>query len=657
MRGKVLFIKRIIKKTVRKYRDVGLYKCARWFWLCTKIKLRLLKSTSDDYMSISRSKCKDTILKTSPKIFICSGVPYYDIGGGQRSAQLAKTFNKMGYAVYYFYAFKSTDVSSHSVLPLCAHHIIEDDTALRIAPTVTKDDIFIFESPAPSFSKLLDVAAKKGATVIYESIDNWESSLGSGVFSEVMLRRLLREAKVLVGTARPLVSQLKDYLKKYDIEEKPVLYLPNAVDSELFCSLKKHALPEDMKTGRVTLLYFGSLWGEWFDWELIFNLAHRHPEYCINLIGDYSCIPDMVKAAPYNVRFLGSKPHSHLPAYLAHTDYAIIPFRCGDISDYVSPLKIFEYIAMGARVISTPLPDIEEYPNVFTGSAESEWESIIERSQEKVSYESFTNENSWEARASALLSSVLPQSESFFKDKLSVIVLNRNNKDIISKCIDSLVKYNFGYEIIVIDNCSTDGSYEMLSQYGSAIRLLRNSKNGCASGRNLGAIHSKSEYLLFLDSDQWPTRSHWLRPYEEIIRAKRNVGIIGWAAGFFDKTGKAHHVVDSFPHRYMPPDSLARCDVGYLGSGGMLISRKTFLSVGGFDANYDPTCYEDTDISLAVRDCGLELYYCPHLGITHLPHQTTKSGSEGHRRITEEKQRYFTKKWTAKNPDLLKYIK
>ena len=41
----------------------------------------------------------------------------------------------------------------------------------------------------------------------------------------------------------------------------------------------------------------------------------------------------------------------------------------------------------------------------------------------------------------------------------------------------------------------------------------------------------------------------------------------------------------------------------------------------------------------------------------HLPHQTTKSGPSAHKKLTNEKQEYFTKKWNEKNPDLLKYIK
>ena len=57
---------------------------------------------------------------------------------------------------------------------------------------------------------------------------------------------------------------------------------------------------------------------------------------------------------------------------------------------------------------------------------------------------------------------------------------------------------------------------------------------------------------MFLDSDQWVTNKYWLEPYENILKTDKNVGLIGWAAGFFNKEGYAYHVVDSFPHKYMP---------------------------------------------------------------------------------------------------------
>lgn len=245
-----------------------------------------------------------------------------------------------------------------------------------------------------------------------------------------------------------------------------------------------------------------------------------------------------------------------------------------------------------------------------------------------------------------------------YHDNISIIVLNYNNKKVIFKCIDNLIKYNnYNYEIIVVDNQSTDGSYEELKKKYKNIKLYRNIKNGCSSGRNLGALHSQKKYLLFLDSDQWPISENWLDPYLEIIEIKKNFGAIGWTGGWFNSEGYAYHTVDNFNMRYMPPCGLCRKDVGYLGAGGLLIKNAFFNQIGGFDINYDPTCYEDTDLSLQIRNNSEEIFYCPYLGIEHQAHQTTKSGSSTHTALINEKGNYFVNKWKKINKNMLKYKK
>lgn len=261
-----------------------------------------------------------------------------------------------------------------------------------------------------------------------------------------------------------------------------------------------------------------------------------------------------------------------------------------------------------------------------------------------------------------LISDKIKCSDEFY-DNLSIIVLNYNNKGIIEKCIDSLLLFNrkYKYEIIVVDNQSSDGSDEIITKkYKNKIKVVRNSKNGCSSGRNIGVSLSKKKYIMFLDSDQWVLNDFWLDNYLEILEKNPSIGAIGWAAGWFNKMGFAEQITDNFPFRYMPPDGLYRFDIGYLGTGGMLLRRKLFNKIGGFDINYDPTCYEDTDISLKIRNAGKKIIYCPYLGIKHLPHQTTQSGTIAHEKMIKEKGNYFKNKWMKKNKKLLKkkdYIK
>jgi O-antigen biosynthesis protein len=661
-----------IKKIVKRINDYKIDhttgETIYWLWNCALAKLIRHKSYDLQFeeIKLDKDEKKYVVRKSGHNIFIFGNIPYYDIGGGQRSSQLAKTFNNMGFPVYYIYGFKSSESKIYNIpMPMQMHEYIDNVKISSLSKIMREDDLVIFEAPVIKYSKFIDLAVEKKAKIIYENIDNWETSLGNGVLHKETLNKMLINADLLVGTAKPLVNQLKDYCKELKIQ-KNIVYLANAVDDQLFSGLKKYEKPEDIVTDKKTLIYYGSLWGEWFDWDLIYKIARKHKNYSINLIGDYKNISDKVKSAPSNVHFLGLKKQYELPAYLYYSDFAMIPFKPGKIGDYVSPLKIFEYIAMYKTVLTTKLPDISGYPNTYYGNTPEEWCNFIENGKKpnEDDADEFIYENSWVSRIHGMIQNVYPEfskeCEEKYYNKISVVVLNYNNKGIIDKCVDSLIRNNdrYNYEIVIVDNQSQDGSYEQLKEkYKNKIVLVKNEKNGCSSGRNLGVTSSHGDFLIFLDSDQWAMHKYWLDPYFEIMKNASNVGLIGWAAGWFNKYGKSYHVVDSFNYRYMPQCGICRNDIGYLGSGGMFIKRELFDKIKGFDLYYDPTCYEDTDLSLSVRNAGYEIYYCPFLGVMHLPHQTTNAGSPEHRKLTNQKQEYFTKKWKKQNPDLLKYIK
>src|SRR3989344_9156800 len=90
---------------------------------------------------------------------------------------------------------------------------------------------------------------------------------------------------------------------------------------------------------------------------------------------------------------------------------------------------------------------------------------------------------------------------------LSIVIVNFNTKAITLACLESLYQYTAGldFEVIVVDNASSDGSAEMLSKFESKhknFKLIRSTTNiGFGAGNNLGAKEAKGEYLLFLNSD------------------------------------------------------------------------------------------------------------------------------------------------------------
>ncbi len=593
--------------------------------------------------------------KETRTIIIFASVPYYDVGGGQRSAQMARTFENLGYQIHYIYGFECTEENvPHMYIPCITHKIIDDIDDTWFKNTIHANTIVIFEIPYIKFKPYFQLAKKFGCFTVYEHIDNWDSTLGCLFYDKDLFRVFVETADLVTVTAKLLGK------KVFDVSPREYLYLPNAVNTEIFEPVKSYIQPKDLilATGAgKTLLYFGSLWGEWFDWEKIEYLSQSCKDCEINLIGDYSGILQRVENAESNVHFLGLKAQRDLPAYLQYSDIAILPFKNCEIGKYVSPLKIFEYIAMNKKIISTNLDDIQGYPNVYCSDDKEDWAELVYKDTPLVDTSDFISQNNWYARCGQIISRSISVNNQ--NEKVSIIVLNYNNKSVIGRCISTLLSHNtrYNYEIIVVDNGSSDGSFEFLkTTFQDKIVLLQNVKNGCSSGRNLGVKNAHGDFVCFLDSDQWIVSDFWLDSALKILKTKNHIGAVSWNAGWFDPGSTTGPIVDYLPNRGISNSQIwFRTDIAYLATSGMLMRRKLFNDIEGFDEYYDPTCYEDTDISLKIRNFGFELAYCPYMSIMHLPHQTTKSGSSHHTELMKKNGTYFYKKWASENPKLLEY--
>lgn len=613
-----------------------------------------------DYVLVKRSERDKLSLKLKPNVFIVSNAPYHKNGGWQRASLLAKSFSDMGFNVIYLYDREIDNNTFFYMFKMISAHIfINDKNLSKIEKKIFSDDLFVFEALSSEIVKVFDLAISKCCKIVYDF-----SFFDSGKdYDDILLKNVLKSSSLLVGLDDDNIKNVEFLLKKYKINDKKILKISDAVDHSVFCDLDDYVKPKDLVVGQITFLYIGLLSRKIVDWDLLIEMASSNSEYSFNIIGDYSLVLDIVSICPSNIHFLGDKAYYDLPDYLKYTNYVIFPFKKGAVSKQDVLLKLLACVSMGRKILCTDSLLVDGILNSFVGSSCKELNNIINQEHDinKEMVDKFIINNMWCSRVSNILDNLYPSfNVSFFKDKLSIIVLNYNNKNVIFKCIDSLIKFGdiYNYEIIVVDNGSTDGSYEMLeNRYKNKIKLIKNVKNGCSSGRNLGVSLSTRDYLLFLDSDQFVTNKYFLLAYENVLKSNDDVGIIGWVAGFFDSKCRAYYVSSDYFYRYMPCSYLCRYDIGYLGTGGMLVLKKDFEAVGGFDLAYDPTCYEDTDFSLKIRDAGKKIYYCPYLGVIHFPHQTTKSGSTEHKKLTRKNQDYFIKKWKGKNKGVFKYKK
>ncbi len=290
--------------------------------------------------------------------FVLSGVAIDDSGGGQRGAQIAQEWLRRGYLVVFLYKFpknESRDLHLAPRHPRLLHWSLDEfdwdgfrweyDSLLRAKSVLT-----LVEFPLREFIPLTRAIGRAGGRVVYDLIDDWRTSLGGRWYSPIVEKKIAMEADVLVATAPSLARYLEE------LSGRNVLLLPNAVDTELFDSSIPHPRPADLPTARPVYIYVGSLWGEWFDWDLLLRVARTSPKASVVVIGDYR---GQCPASAPNLHFLGLKPQSELPAYLAHADVGILPWKRDAITASTSPLKVYEYLAMGLPVVA---PDLEALP-------------------------------------------------------------------------------------------------------------------------------------------------------------------------------------------------------------------------------------------------------------------------------------------------------
>lgn len=585
----------------------------------------------------------------SDVLVIIAGVPMDDVGGGQRSAQLARTAIRHGLKVIYLYTFEKYDFSKKSVVSSnitqegLLHLEISQVDPSEVLDMVGKRGHLLIELPTLKSLEYLELFKDNNHRVTFELIDDWDTSLGSGWYDDEVLKKIVLRASTVTGTAKILVNRLKN------LGRSDALYLPNAGDETIFNFYQDYEKPSDIpKDYRHVGVYFGSLYGDWFAWSYIKKAAIENSDTAFLLIGSSPRRTDM----PKNVFFLGEKDIAALPGYLKFSNFTLLPFLPGKISDAVSPIKVFEYLLMNQPVVSTILPELQDYPNIYPSGNETEFAENIRKIKDRnltpQSFEGFCLSNTWNNRLDIIL-----RRELDCQRAISVIILIHNNQDIIGRLLDSLyINCNdLIHEIIVVDNLSLDLGVDFVLKHFPNVRLIKNSVNGCSSGRNLAVEIATGEYLLFLDSDQFLTSRLGLIEGLEILSSNKTVGAVGWAAGWFSsKNSGSGPIAEYIPAKAMKSRWVTkgyRTDVGYLGTGGLLCSTRIFKHYWKFDENYDPTCFEDTDLSFQMKKAGFDLAYRRLSGIIHEAHQTTQPSLRRveYRTNFERNQKYFLDKW------------
>jgi len=210
-------------------------------------------------------------------------------------------------------------------------------------------------------------------------------------------------------------------------------------------------------------------------------------------------------------------------------------------------------------------------------------------------------------------------------DVVAIIVLNYNKKKDILECLDSIFNLDYNeFEVIVVDNGSSDGSVEEIKTKYPNVHLIESEINlGVAGGRNLGIRYANEKFnykfLLFLDDDIVIDKSA-LSEMVNSFNINGNIGIvapkcyltnfpgvIGYAGGMSVNlfTGKITDIGNGEKDEGQFDESKFISSCG----GLCLVSRELINKVGIFDEKFNPYGWEDVDLSLRARQKSFKIFY------------------------------------------------
>jgi len=212
---------------------------------------------------------------------------------------------------------------------------------------------------------------------------------------------------------------------------------------------------------------------------------------------------------------------------------------------------------------------------------------------------------------------------------VSIVIVNFNGRKLLRQCLLTLLDTDYpNYEVVVVDNGSTDGTLaEMDSSFGSDSRLtfVKNRENvGHAEGCNIGARMTSGRYIVFLDSDIEFDSKGWLWELVNVMENDNSVGLaqakillsedkrcLDYVCVAVDALGTWAATYGSKEDRFKEAFEILAAS-----SGCCIVRREVFDQVGGFDANY--FIYDDdTDLSLRARLLGFQVMFVPSALVVH----------------------------------------
>ena len=237
-------------------------------------------------------------------------------------------------------------------------------------------------------------------------------------------------------------------------------------------------------------------------------------------------------------------------------------------------------------------------------------------------------------------------------DGTSIIIPTCNQLGLLRKCLESIERHtDTPYEIIVIDNASTDGTARYLDSLRGLVRsrLLETNK-GFATAVNTGLMMAKGTTMVLLNDDILVT-DHWLHNMLVCLNSDPTIGMVGPVTNYI--SGEQQILVPyrriaempAYARKHNHSDPAFWRDTEWLRGFCLLFRRELFESIGYWDEGFEIGNYEDNDYNIRVRLAGKRLVIAADTFIHHFDSVSIRAIGSAIAESNNRNESYYLAKW------------
>lgn len=266
----------------------------------------------------------------------------------------------------------------------------------------TKGATVLVQSPFwAELAKEAKVGFRCNVRLVFDCMDDHAAFGSSTVEVEMLENLLINQADALIASS----ERIKKSLTNKASANSELHLVRNGVELSNFEQFRKALASPGLQ---LTVGYFGAI-AEWFDIDLVCEVAQLLPHIRFELIGDHHLLKYDLHKVPSNIVFLGEKKYSALPELTFHWSAALIPFRLTPLILATNPVKMYEYSALGLPIVTTPIPEvIESGLNIFVGENSDEFSKALMQAVNSNNdltireRRAFAERNTWRQRAAEM---------------------------------------------------------------------------------------------------------------------------------------------------------------------------------------------------------------------------------------------------------------